>query len=254
MAGHPSASAKDDAARRLIFARSATKPRPYPTCTAASRPVHLGVIILSLSSTGNLKTPSTRTLPPTNAASLYSVSSAGFSPAVRTILIATTPSFKSAGPKFSKAIFQMSGAHYCMRVSSGEREEGHYAQANYGRSSLRWKDGYTVAHAPGDNMRQPRQIQRTHSTRSTTTSERAYAHVPIMLAHDRRVLAILEERLQQSRISDLSVWAKTMLPVINQSVHDARAQLHTGHQDIRFFSPTRPRWPPTPPRPPHLPP
>jgi hypothetical protein len=104
MAGHPSASAKDDAALQLIFARSATKARPYPTCTAAGRPVHLGVISLSLNSTGNLKTPTTRTLPPIKAASLYSVSSAGLSPAVRTILIATTPSFKSAGPKFSKRV------------------------------------------------------------------------------------------------------------------------------------------------------
>jgi hypothetical protein len=26
-----------------------------------------------------------------------------------------------------------------------------------------------------------------------------------------------------------------MLPVINQSVRDARAQLHTGHQDIRTY-------------------
>jgi hypothetical protein len=65
--------------------------------------------------------------------------------------------------------------------------------------------------------------------------ERAYAHAPIMLAHDRRILVVpLEERLQ-SRTSDLIAWAKTMLRVINQSVRDARAQLHTGHPDIRSY-------------------
>jgi hypothetical protein len=45
-----------------------------------------------------------------------------------------------------------------------------------------------------------------------------------MLAHDRRVLDVpLEERLQ-SRTSELLAWAKTMLPVINRSVRDARTQ------------------------------
>jgi hypothetical protein len=60
-----------------------------------------------------------------------------------------------------------------------------------------------------------------------------------MLAHDRRVLDVpLEERLQ-SRTSELMACAKTMLPVINRSVRDARAHLQTGHQDIRsYFSST----------------
>jgi hypothetical protein len=44
----------------------------------------------------------------------------------------------------------------------------------------------------------------------------------------------LEERLQ-SRTSELLAWAKTMLPVINRSVRDARTQLQTGHQDIRSY-------------------
>jgi hypothetical protein len=58
-----------------------------------------------------------------------------------------------------------------------------------------------------------------------------------MLAHDRSVLDVpLEERLQ-SRSSDLLAWAKTMLPVINRSVRDARAQLQTGHQDLRSYFP-----------------
>jgi hypothetical protein len=58
-----------------------------------------------------------------------------------------------------------------------------------------------------------------------------------MLAHDRRVLDVpLEERLQ-SRTSELLAWAKTMLPIINRSVRDARAQLQTGHQDLRSYFP-----------------
>jgi hypothetical protein len=56
-----------------------------------------------------------------------------------------------------------------------------------------------------------------------------------MIANDRRVLYIPSEEQFQSRTSDLIAWAKTMLPVINQSVRDARAQLHTGHQDIRTY-------------------
>ncbi len=65
--------------------------------------------------------------------------------------------------------------------------------------------------------------------------ETAYAHAPLMLAHDRRVLDVpLDERLQ-SRTSELLSWAKTMLPVINRSVRDARSQLQTGHQDIRSY-------------------
>jgi hypothetical protein len=51
----------------------------------------------------------------------------------------------------------------------------------------------------------------------------------------------LEERLQT-----LLPWAKTMLSVISQSVCDTRAQLHTGHQDIRiYFSKATAATPPT---------
>jgi hypothetical protein len=171
MAGHPSASAKDDAALRLIFARSATKPRPYPTCTATSRPVHLGVITLSLNSTGNLKTPTTHTLPPTNAASLYSVSSAGLSLAVRTILIETTLSFKSAGPKF-----------YIPNEWSTLLQEGFFRRKRKRPlcSGELWTKQPSLerwVYSRACTWRQqPRQIQRPHSTRSTTTSKRAYAH------------------------------------------------------------------------------
>jgi hypothetical protein len=56
-----------------------------------------------------------------------------------------------------------------------------------------------------------------------------------MLVHDRRVVDVpLEERLK-SRTSELVAWFKTFDPVINQSVRDARAQIHTGHQDIRSY-------------------
>jgi hypothetical protein len=56
-----------------------------------------------------------------------------------------------------------------------------------------------------------------------------------MLAHDRRILDVpLAERLQ-SRTSDLIASAKIMFPVITQSVRDARAQIHTGHRDIRTY-------------------
>jgi hypothetical protein len=68
-----------------------------------------------------------------------------------------------------------------------------------------------------------------------------------MLAHDRRVLDVpLEERLQ-SRMSNLIAWAKTMLTVINLSIRDARAQLHTGDQDsdTTVVEPTTTRTPAT---------
>jgi hypothetical protein len=67
----------------------------------------------------------------------------------------------------------------------------------------------------------------------------AYASTLLVLALDLRVLDIpLKERLQ-SRTSDPVVWAKTMFPVIHQSIREARAQLRTGHHDIRtYFSDT----------------
>jgi hypothetical protein len=68
-----------------------------------------------------------------------------------------------------------------------------------------------------------------------TSSWRARPHAPLMLAHYWRVLDDpLEERLQ-SRTSGLLPWLKTMLPVINRSVHDARGQLDNGHQDIHLY-------------------
>jgi hypothetical protein len=58
-----------------------------------------------------------------------------------------------------------------------------------------------------------------------------------MLAHDRRVLDVPREERLQSQTSELLAWAKTMLPVINRSVRDTRAQLRTGHQDLRSYFP-----------------
>jgi hypothetical protein len=59
----------------------------------------------------------------------------------------------------------------------------------------------------------------------------AYAHVPLMLAHDRRVLDVPLE----AQTSALLAWTKTMLPAINRSVRDACTQINTGHQDIRSY-------------------
>jgi hypothetical protein len=94
-----------------------------------------------------------------------------------------------------------------------------------------WKDRCAVAHAPGEAS--PDNISARSRQAAQQGVEMAYAHAPLMLAHDRRVLEVpLEERLQ-SRTSELLAWVKSMLPVINRSVRDARAQLQTGHQDAR---------------------
>jgi hypothetical protein len=94
---------------------------------------------------------------------------------------------------------------------------------------------FPAAHAPGKAS--PDSSSARTRQAAQLRVETAYPHAPLMLAHDRRVLdAPLEERLQ-SRTSELLAWAKIMLPVINRSVRDTRAQLKTGHQDIRgFFS------------------
>jgi hypothetical protein len=87
-----------------------------------------------------------------------------------------------------------------------------------------WKDRCAAAHAPGDD-----------SPDNFSARSRQAAQQRVMLAHDRRVLDVpLAERLQ-SRTSDLIAWAKSMFPVITQSFRDARAQIHTGHQDIRTY-------------------
>jgi hypothetical protein len=44
-----------------------------------------------------------------------------------------------------------------------------------------------------------------------------------------------------SRTSDLVAWAKTMFPVVHQSIRYARTQLGTGHDDIRTYTLTRQR-------------
>jgi hypothetical protein len=96
-----------------------------------------------------------------------------------------------------------------------------------------WKERCAIAHAPGEAS--PDNSSARSRQAAQQRVEMAYAHAPLMLAHDRRVLDVpLEERLQ-SRTSELLAWVKTMLPVINRSVHDARAQLQTGHHDIRSY-------------------
>ena len=64
-----------------------------------------------------------------------------------------------------------------------------------------------------------------------------------MLAIDRKILDTpLDDRLQ-SRTTDLVAWSKTMLPVIHQSISEAKEQIRTGHQDIRDYC--EPTVPPT---------
>jgi hypothetical protein len=56
-----------------------------------------------------------------------------------------------------------------------------------------------------------------------------------MLAIDRRIFDTpLEERLQ-ARTSNLVAWTTTMLPEIHHSISEARAQIRTGHHDIRAY-------------------
>jgi hypothetical protein len=101
------------------------------------------------------------------------------------------------------------------------------------QSNTLWKDRCAAVHAPGEES--PDNSSARTRQAAQTRVELAYAHAPLMLAHDRRVLDVpLEERLQ-SRTSELLAWVKTMLPVINQSVRDAQAQIRTGHRDIRGF-------------------
>jgi hypothetical protein len=56
-----------------------------------------------------------------------------------------------------------------------------------------------------------------------------------MPAIDRRIFNTpLEERLQ-ARTSDLVAWTTTMFPFIHRSISEVRAQIHTGHHDIRTY-------------------
>jgi hypothetical protein len=77
----------------------------------------------------------------------------------------------------------------------------------------------------------------TQSENGRTQDETGNALSALMLAHDRRVLNEPLEETLQSRTSELLAWAKTMLPVINQSVRDARVQFQTRHQDLRSYFP-----------------
>jgi hypothetical protein len=96
-----------------------------------------------------------------------------------------------------------------------------------------WKERCAVAHAPGEAS--PDNSSARSRQVAQQRVEMAYTHAPLMLAHDRRIIDVpLEERLQ-SRTPELLAWVKSILPVINRNVHDARAQLQTGHQDIRSY-------------------
>jgi hypothetical protein len=119
------------------------------------------------------------------------------------------------------------------KYHTGERWTKERIEFFWTHSKTLWKDRCKVAHAPGEDS--PDNSSARSRQAALLRVETAYAHAPLMLAHDRRVLDVpLEERLQ-SRTTELLAWAKTMLPVINRSVRDARAQLRTGHQDIRSY-------------------
>jgi hypothetical protein len=118
---------------------------------------------------------------------------------------------------------------------TGERWTKKLIEFLWTHSKAMWKDRCATAHAP-DETSPDNSSARTREAAQLRV-ELAYAHAPIMLAHDRRVLDVPLETRLQSRTSDLLAWVKTIQPVINQSVRDAQAQILTRHQDIRgFFS------------------
>jgi hypothetical protein len=113
------------------------------------------------------------------------------------------------------------------KYKTGEQWTNQLITFFWTHSHALWKDRCAAAHAPSDDS--PDNSSARSRKAAQQRVETVYAHGPIMLANDRRVLDVpLAERLQ-SRTSDLIAWAKIMLPVITQSVRDARAQMHTGH-------------------------
>jgi hypothetical protein len=62
-----------------------------------------------------------------------------------------------------------------------------------------------------------------------------YAHGPLILALDWRIFDTPPEERLQGRTSDLVAWTTTMFPVIHNSISEARAQIGTGHHDIRIY-------------------
>jgi hypothetical protein len=119
------------------------------------------------------------------------------------------------------------------KYHTGERWTKEVIEFFWTHSRTLWKDRCKVAHAPGEDS--PDNSSARTRQAALLRVETAYAHAPLMLTHDRRVLDVPLEDRQQSRTTELLAWAKTMLPVINRSVRDARAQLLPGHQDIRSY-------------------
>jgi hypothetical protein len=77
------------------------------------------------------------------------------------------------------------------------------------RGNTLWKDRCAVAHAPGEGS--PDNFSARSRQAAQQRVETAYAHAPLMVAHDRRVLDVPLEIRLQSRISELLVWAKTII-------------------------------------------
>jgi hypothetical protein len=96
-----------------------------------------------------------------------------------------------------------------------------------------WKDRCEVAHAPGADSPDNSSARSRQAAQQRVTT--AYAHAPLMLAHDRRVLDVpLEERLL-TRTSALLAWVTTMLPAIRQSVRDACTQYWSSRYTQSFL-------------------
>jgi hypothetical protein len=120
-----------------------------------------------------------------------------------------------------------------MKYYAGEQWTKELIEFFWTHGNTLWKDRCAVAHTPGEDS--PDNSSARSRQGAQQQAETVYAHAPLMLAHDRRVLDVpLEERLQ-SRTSELLAWAMTMLPVINRSVRHARVELQTGHQDLRSY-------------------
>jgi hypothetical protein len=120
-----------------------------------------------------------------------------------------------------------------LQYYTGERWTKQLIAFLWTHSHTLWKDRCAVAHAPAEDS--PDNSSARSRQAAQQRVETAYAYAPLMLACDQRVLDVpLEERLK-SRTSALAACVKTIFPVINQSVRDARAEIHTGHLDIRSY-------------------
>jgi hypothetical protein len=123
------------------------------------------------------------------------------------------------------------------KYNNGEQWTSRLIEFFWTQSRIVWKDRCTAAHATR-NDNSENSSNRARQT-AVLRMETAYSYGPHMLAHDRRIFDTpLEEQLRM-RTHDIKAWTATMLPVINQSIRDAKAQIATGHRDIRSYTTDR---------------